>query len=242
MYSTDYFEGLEEVLGAEGMGMAASIMGIVLIAYFLFLIVGILNYVFISLALYTVGKRRGLKLYGMGWVPIGQHWLLGSIADQYDNKAKGKNMKLGKFLLIGSIIGFAVAIISLIVVAVGAIGLMSAEMMGAEGTGSIAALIVAMILLLLVYIFLIVWLVFYYIALFKFFKSCSPKNAVWMLVLSIIIGGLFTSICMLCVRKKDCGFEELKQEEPAQEEPAQEEPAEQQEFTYTFDQNDSEEK
>ncbi|MBR4078691.1 MAG: hypothetical protein IKK29_00625, partial [Christensenellaceae bacterium] len=63
MYSTDYFEGLEEVLGAEGMGMAASIMGIVLIAYFLFLIVGILNYVFISLALYTVGKRRGLKLY-----------------------------------------------------------------------------------------------------------------------------------------------------------------------------------
>ena len=45
-----------------------------------------------------------------------------------------------------------------------------------------------------------------------------------MLVLSIVIGGLFTSICMLCVRKKDGGFEELMQD-AAEEAPA-EEPAE----------------
>ncbi len=224
MYSEAYFDGLEEVLGAEGMGMAATILGVMMIVYVLLFIVAILNYVFVSLSLYTVGKRRGLKLYGMAWVPFGQNWLLGCIADQYDRKAKGKDKKLGKFLLIGSIVAVSVAILVLVVTMVSSISMISAEMMGGIATGGIAALVISMIVILLVYIFLIVWLVFYYIALFKYFKSCSPRNAVWMLVLSIVIGSLFTSISMLCVRKKDGGFEALQQEEPAEE--ALEEPAE----------------
>ena len=216
MYSSDYFSGLEEVLGAEGMGIAMGMFVIVLIIYLLVAVVSILNYVFTSAALFSVGKRRGLKLYGMAWVPVGQLWLLGCIADQYDRKATGKDKKLGRFMLFGYIALVVAVIASLIAILVGAVGIGTSEMMGAAASsGGIAALIVGAVLLLLVWLFLIVWTVFYYIALFKFFRSCSPKNSVWMLVLSILIGALFTSICMLCVRKQDGGFEALQQEREA---------------------------
>jgi len=233
MYSSDYMSGLEEVLGAEGMSMATTMMAVLLIAYFLLMAVAILNYVFISLSLYTVGKRRGLRLYGMGWVPIGQQWLMGCIADQYDRKAKGKDMKLGRFLLIGYIVALVVAIAATVALVVGALGMLTAEIMGAasaEPTGSLTALVISAIVLVLVYLFLIVWTVFYYIALYKFFKSCSPKNAAWMLILSIF-SGLGCAICMLCVRKKDGGFEALpqdalEQEDASEVESAEEQPAE----------------
>lgn len=59
----------------------------------------VLVYVFYSLGLYTIAKRRGLRYYGLAWVPIADYWILGSIADQYHNAHTGKNLKLRKHLL-----------------------------------------------------------------------------------------------------------------------------------------------
>ena len=52
--------------------------------------------------------------------------------------------------------------------------------------------------------------VFYYIALFKAYRSCAAGNAAWMLVLSIFFSTVAEAIIFFSIRKKDAGFIELQ--------------------------------
>ena len=53
------------------------------------LALAVVMYVFQSLGLYTMAKRRGIKCYGLAWVPIGNLWIMGKLADQFDDYKKG---------------------------------------------------------------------------------------------------------------------------------------------------------
>ena len=41
----------------------------------------VVMYVFEALSLFTIAKRRGIPNYGLAWVPVGNMWIVGKLAD-----------------------------------------------------------------------------------------------------------------------------------------------------------------
>ena len=198
--SMDFFEVFGDAMLS---GAMTAFLGVMFIVYLILLLCGIAAYVLCSIGLFTIGKRRGLKYYGLAWVPVCSDWLLGSIADQYDRKAKGKDMRLRLFLLIGEIVCIAAYVVMIVLALVLAFD-------GGENSASIA---IGMTLLTCVTVILVIAVqVFLYIALYKVYYSCTPKNAAWMLVLSILFN-VATPICLFVIRNKDEGFVELEKRE-----------------------------
>ncbi len=65
------------------------------------LIISLTLYIFNGAALFTIAKRRGVRYYGLAWVPVGNLWVAGCLADGYDNATTGKNSNLrGKLMWI----------------------------------------------------------------------------------------------------------------------------------------------
>jgi len=182
----------DELLGVFG--------AVIVVAFLLALAAGLVIYILTSLGLYQIAKRRGLKLYGMAWVPLGQEWLLGSIADQYDRKANGKDKRLRTKLLVFELLILVLSI---------AIGVLSGLAMA--GFDFSIGIVLVLIFGLAIYVLTIVYIVFYYIALYKVYKAATPKHCVWMLVLSIFVN-IAIPICLFVIRRKDDGFIELEQQ------------------------------
>ena len=134
-------------------------------------------YVFESLGLYTLAKRRGIPTPGWAWVPIGNLWIMGKLADQYDEMVKGKSMKFSQILLAGS----------------------------GNCWGKLHCVPFAIFLAFLIPIAAIVLLVFYYLALYRIYQSCSPDNAVVFIVLSIIFPVIMPFV-LFALRNRDTGL------------------------------------
>ena len=77
-----YYSSYAEILTGV-MGIAVGISSVISIVF----------YIFSSIGLYTIAKRRGIPGAGWAWVPLGNLWILGSIADQYDLVAKNAKKK-----------------------------------------------------------------------------------------------------------------------------------------------------
>ena len=60
--------------------------------------VSIALYVLQALGLYAIAQRRGIARAWLAWVPIGNLWLLASIADDFKQKTRGKKRKLRYWL------------------------------------------------------------------------------------------------------------------------------------------------
>ena len=53
-------------------------------------ILSLISYVLLSLGLYTIANRRGIRNAWLAWVPVGSIWILGSIADDYRARNTGR--------------------------------------------------------------------------------------------------------------------------------------------------------
>ena len=187
----------------------ASFFNVIWLCVFLFLFVcGIARYILKSISLYTVAKRRGLRAYGIAWVPYGSTWVAGSIADHFDRETKGKDRKYRLWLLIGDIVVSALLIAAYIDYFATMFRVMGYTVSGTMNESAAMELLGSLGLLLAVLVPVITLQVFAYIAQYKIYKSCSPKSAVWLLLLAIIFnfGGLESAIPLFCLRKKDDGF------------------------------------
>lgn len=51
-------------------------------------------YVLYALGLYTIASRRGIPNAWLAWLPVGNVWILGAIADDYRSRQTGKKHKL----------------------------------------------------------------------------------------------------------------------------------------------------
>lgn len=61
----------------------------------------IITYIFQGIAFSKIAKRRGIKNPWLAWIPVGNLWILGCIADQYRFKVLGdKNQKAAVLLWI----------------------------------------------------------------------------------------------------------------------------------------------
>lgn len=189
------------------------------------LIIGLLGklviWVFRSLSLYTIGKRRGLKNPWLAWVPVGQEWIIGSASDQYQYLTQGKNRNRRKILLILSLTATVVGWVS------AALGY-SRVFNYLEAYGShlpydaVAEMIFPMTGTMLLGVASagigIAAYVFRQISMYDLYRSCDPKNAIPYLVFGILFGVL-EPVFLMILRNRDDGMPPRKAapEEPVNE-------------------------
>ena len=151
-----------------------------------------------SLSLMKLAKRRGIQNAWLAWIPIGNYWVLGSVADQYQHLVHGKVTSRRKIMLIlaavGTVVGTGYSILSVV------------QTVLMETGEDIAALtLISVPVYLLTMGVSITSMVFYHICNYDLYRSCNPNNAVTFLVLGIIF-----SVCepffYLSCRNKDLGM------------------------------------
>lgn len=153
----------------------------------------ILAYVLCSISIFKVAKRRGIRLYGLAWVPVASAWVLGSIADAHDRRC-GMEHKWRKVLLWLSIITFFGILTVLLV---------SALLVFGSGEPTSDAIGVGMILIVgLVWIVSVLCamggVVCYYICIYKFYESCRPSSTVSFLLFSFMLPITFPFFVYAC--------------------------------------------
>lgn len=187
--------------------MLPGLLGIaVLSVVYMLLSVGI--YIVASLSMHAMAKRRFIEKAWLAWIPVGNLWILGSIADHYHLCARGRVKSRRKVLMAtciamvviyvaSMILGFSMvkALLPVIDLATGKI---IGNWMGAIGSH----LIGLMVLYLLLVAVSIVQLVFAYICYYDLFRSCDPKNAVIYLVLSIVFPVILPVFLFACRHKQ----------------------------------------
>ena len=176
--------------------------------YVLSLLLSIGIYVVTSLSLHTMAKRRFIDKPWLAWIPIGNLWILGAIADHYQLCAKGRVKARGKVLM-GIYIVMAAILVGMIVVCFqmlqdlrGVVDLYSGRVIG-DVWGAIGnEMIWLAVLYLLLMAAAIVQVVFAYICYYDLFASCDPDNAVLYLVLSIVFPIVLPVFLFACRHKE----------------------------------------
>lgn len=218
-YSFDFSSVPSGGFDSEGMAsnIGTAIFGIMFVVLGLVLAIAVVMYVFQSLGLYTIAKRRNISNYGLAWVPVVNMWIIGRLADQYDDARNGKNMKLRHVLLWVYIalyliyIIFAVILFSWSFEIAGAAMIFGGDLPMDMLTSSMGTFAGVGILSTVVSILSIVGVVFYFMALYRIYRSCSPKSSTVLTVLSILFS-VIIPFALFSLRNKDLGYVEINEE------------------------------
>ncbi|MDF2567609.1 MAG: hypothetical protein K0R90_1065, partial [Oscillospiraceae bacterium] len=207
----------------DSASVVAGLIGFFAVFYMIVLAFVIALYVFQSLGLMTLAKKRNIQNPWMAWIPFAGTYLLGKVADDVTER-NGKRTSYRKILLGLQIALTAITLIFTVVIMVAAIMYAgtSANISGdiwnnpeffldngqnyVVSGGSLAGTldtvmpIVVMLMMICVLPLSIIYCVFYYIALHKIYKDYVPGEAVMYLVISILfsIQGIF----MFMIRDK----------------------------------------
>jgi len=198
---SEYYEFEQMLEGIEGLDeemllMFIGILGMVALVVGLFAIVG---YVFQSIGLYTIAKRRGIANPWLAWLPVGNYWIAGSIADQYRYVTEGSVKNRRTILLALSIAGIVVS--SLVSTMINGSFMLSTGEVTMDQLVSLGTL--GTVLNLATSALEIATFVFWQIALYDLYSSCNPKNNVLFLVLGIIFGFLVPFFIFACRNKEE---------------------------------------
>lgn len=204
MFAYDEIDTMEIFTEEELMAMLAFI-GLFALAFLAF---GILCYVFQSLSLCTMAKRRGIKNPGLAWIPwVAPYWIAGSLADQYQYVARGQVKNRRIVMLVLSIVALVLSSITSKVNGVMMQDLFDA--ISAENTQGILDALSnstgAGVLGTISSVVGIALFVFWNISLFDIYNSCDPDHATVFLVLGILFAFLPPFSLFAC-RKKDGGM------------------------------------
>ena len=173
------------------------------------------NYVLTGIGYSTIAKRRGVKGYWLAWIPVAKNWVIGGIADEYDQRHLGCKRRFRLFMLLSSVVNVLstillfVAIAAIVPLVRSSIAGNEEEMLnhfmqfyfcfeyGVLGLAFSSGLFTA----------------FYYISVYKIIESFTPKLAVLFFILSIFVG-LFLPIWLVVMRKKGYPYPEETEEIP----------------------------
>lgn len=180
------------------------------------LLMSLAAYIIMAVALYTIAKRRGINKPWLAWIPIGNAWIVGCISDQYQYLVNGAEKKRRRVLMVLELVMVLAAIFVVLLFVSMLFSLLSGGIANLENLSTeylIEHMLTPMTgILLLAFpmmIMAVVYIVFFYMALYDIFKSCDPANAVLYLVLYIVLG-MFISIAppilLLICRNKDLGM------------------------------------
>ena len=168
-----------------------------------FLIIMIICYVFYSLGLYTIAKRRNLRYPGLAWVPLVSNYVLGSVSDQYDLSYTGKYTKMRLVLLWFSIVLLAVFII-LVIALISLLASLPYIFSGFSPMNMAQFMYLPFLYMILLPAAMVVAII-QYIAIYNVYRSCSPDYALMMLVFSIIFP-IIIPFVFFAIRKNDKGM------------------------------------
>ena len=218
-FDFNYYGDLEHVDGL--LPMFAIFGSVILVAIILGSLFGFAVHVIRALAIYHIGKRRGLKNPWLAWIPVGQEWIIGSLSDQYQYLTHERNRDRRKILLILSLTAMVIGWVS---TASGFSRIF--YFLEAYGTHlpyeDIAEMIFPMTgTMLLGMISSCVGLaafVFRQISMYDLYRSCDPKNAIPYLVFGILFA-ILEPIFLMILRNRDDGMPPRKAapEQPANE-------------------------
>jgi hypothetical protein len=192
--------------------------GVILPLYFVMLLLtcgaSIAAYILQSVGFYQTAVRRGLRNPWLAWVPVGNVWILGSISDQYQYIVQRKNKNKRKALMILNILMWvAYAAIWGILVSMIVNAISFSNHMPDETWYALVGHILGMIVAALVMLGLAVAVaVIQYMALYDYYRSCDPNNAVMYLVLGILATlfmpalAILQSVFIFLCRNKDLGM------------------------------------
>lgn len=169
-------------------------LGLFLTLYVPYIIFAIVAYVLCSISFFKVAKRRGIRLYGLAWVPVAAAWLLGSIADAHDRQ-RGVEHKWRSVLLWLSIImavGFLAMLLAMYWIANNNT---TTTMSGAVDT---AMMWLAIVSALAIGVCSMAYLACGVICIYKFYESCRPRSTVTFLLLSFILPITFPFFVFAC--------------------------------------------
>ena len=197
-FNNEYLYMIEDV--AENMASAGSVSSLV----------SILSYVFISLAMYTIAQRRGIRKAWLAWVPVVNVWILGSISDQYRYVVKGEVKNKRKVLLTLSILNTVLAWVAVIKMIVSLVLAVSGMAQHVDEMELVRLALSSLVWFIPVAILSILGLVLEILALYDVYKSCEPDNSVLYLVLSILFSPT-EPFFLFFNREKDLGMPPRKQ-------------------------------
>ncbi len=170
------------------------VVGIIaLLAYVLLLAVAVAEYITVSLAVYTMGKNRGIKNPWLAWVPVANYWIVGKLVNEYDRK-NGIVRKWHKTLL--SLILWMIGVTLVAYSAMFAAGAIYAF----TGYSNILALTLPFYVLMISAMLLaVVFSVCVGICYYKLFEEAAPEKAVKYLILALLVP-LADGICLMKIR------------------------------------------
>ena len=203
-FNNEYLYMIEDV--AENMASAGSVSSLV----------SILSYVFISLAMYTIAQRRGIRKAWLAWVPVVNVWILGSISDQYRYVVKGEVKNKRKVLLTLSILNTVLAWVAVIKMIVSLVLAVSGMAQHVDEMELVRLALSSLVWFIPVAILSILGLVLEILALYDVYKSCEPDNSVLYLVLSLIPGieQITQPVFLFLCRNKDEGMPPRRESVP----------------------------
>lgn len=195
-------------IDSAAIGALSAVLGVMIALLSIGAIISLVLYIFQAVGLYSIAKRRNLSGAWLSWIPVGQYWVAGSIADQYQNNVKGSKTA---YRIISLILGLASLVISAILTGISVsmmIQLINAAVNNDmqqlsyfatvfSGSSSLMSLVNSGLA--------IASYVFWQISLYNVYASGCPKNAVAFLILGIIFP-VTIPFFLLCNRKKDEGM------------------------------------
>lgn len=195
----------------DGMGMAVGILLMLLILCLVMTGIGIASYVMTSLSLYTIANRRQIKNPWLAWIPLANYWIVGSIADDYDEQ-RGIKRKWRVALLTMALIFFGVFVAFYAVLIAWIVFMVVKSQYGyyVEPTmHGIFAIIIPIYLVLIVFAMLGMALQFcQVICIYKIFESTVPEKALKYILLYILVP-LAGPICLMRSRKSGYAKSEM---------------------------------
>ena len=192
-----YYYNELPVTGADEemmMSVLLILLGVLAVA----LLASVIFWIISSLSLQSIARRRGIRNAWLAWVPIGNQWILGSIADQYQHLIQGKITSRRKILLWLNVGYVALIVANSLVQVMTELAAHTDEQLLIWGLASTAISLARLAVS-------ITTLVFYHMSNYDLYRSCNPKNAVTFLVLGIIFPVAQPFFYLSC-RKKDLGM------------------------------------
>lgn len=190
-----------------GNSSAMNMMGGFMIAYlvimFVVLAIGIALYVFSSLGLYSHAKRHNINNPWLAWLPVGNYWVSGKLADLATANKPGKKMNYTKWLMILSIVLFGACAFYLIIGLFFLFGALGGAFRGFDEFMGLFAgvLIFAVLIYLVLYAAAIAIVVIWSIGMYHVYLLYCTKGVA---ITFAILGGLFNlhGIFLFAIRSK----------------------------------------
>ncbi len=193
-------------------GMATMVM--VLIVYGIILslvaIISGLQYILNSIALYTMAKNRGIEAPILAWIPVGNAWIIGSLADFFDGlEGKNKNWKKVLMTLVLITLGLLV-LFFLIYIGIFVFAAFSGMLDGGAPQGIFVVMMVILAIalygiLILETIMATTYSMVLLLCVYKIYEAMVPERSVKYLLISLLVPA-GQGFCLFACRKNTAGI------------------------------------